>query len=124
MKTMEPAALDYPARTLEVMDLVGNKWTLLVTYRLGEGVMRFADLKRRAHPISSKMLTQTLRELQRFGMVERTVITTTTPPSVEYALTELGRSFLAAASVICAWTRENIEALDNASRAMDQALAG
>ena len=122
METKEPASLDYPARTLEVMDLVGNKWTLLVTYRLGEGMMRFSDLKRRAHPISSKMLTQTLRELQRFGMVERSVVVATTPPSVEYALTDLGRSFLSAASVICAWTRDNIEALDRASRMAEQAV--
>ncbi len=103
----------YAARTLEIMDLVGDKWTLLVTYRLGAHAMRFAELKRHAHPISAKMLTQTLRGLERFGLVTRTVLSTT-PPSVEYALTNLGRSFLDAASVICAWTRDNVDALEAA----------
>lgn len=57
------------------------------------------------------MLTQTLRGLELFGMVSRTVFATT-PPSVEYELTELGQSFLAAASVICGWTRDNLDVLE------------
>lgn len=107
---MQPS---YHPRTLEVMDLVGDKWTLLVTYRLGATSMRFSDLRRRAEPISAKMLSQTLRRLESFGMVGRTVLGTK-PPSVEYRLTKLGVSFLSAASVICAWTRDNIEQLDRA----------
>ena len=95
------------------MDLVGDKWTLLVTYRLGERPMRFADLKRAAHPISSKMLTQTLRGLERFGMVHR-IILPTAPPGVEYRLSDLGGSFLEAASTICAWTRDHRATLEKA----------
>ncbi len=109
----------YHPRTLEVMDLVGDKWTLLVTYRLGAEAMRFSDLRRHAQPISAKMLSQTLRRLESFGLVRRTVLATT-PPSVEYRLTDLGVSFLAAASVICGWTRDNIEALDQAHEAFAQ----
>ncbi|MFK4794969.1 winged helix-turn-helix transcriptional regulator [Sphingobium sp. ZW T5_29] len=111
METIETPG--YHPRTLEVMDLVGDKWTLLVTYRLGGERMRFSELRRQAEPISAKMLSQTLRRLESFGMVGREVINTK-PPSVEYRLTELGGSFLSAASVICAWTRDNIVALDRA----------
>lgn len=100
-------AADYSGLTLEIMDLVGDKWTLLVVYTLGEGPMRFSELRRRAAPVSQKMLTQTLRGLERHGMVDRAGLPTT-PPQVEYSLTPLGRSFLATASVICAWTRDNI----------------
>lgn len=114
------ATSNYRGQTLEIMELVGNKWTLLLTYRLGERALRFSDLKRLAHPISSKMLTQTLRELERFGMINRSVISTT-PPSVEYELTELGRTFLSAASVICAWTRDNSEALEAARKRYEAA---
>ena len=98
---------------LQILELVGNKWTMLVTYRLGEAAMRFSDIKRYAAPISSKMLTQTLRQMERFGLVSREVLPTT-PPSVEYKLTELGRTFLGAVSGICGWIGENREALERA----------
>ena len=102
-----------PQTALEILEMVGNKWTMLVTYRLGEGAMRFSDLKRCATPISSKMLTQTLRELERFGMVSREVLPTM-PPSVEYQLTDLGRSFLGAVSTICSWIGDNHLAIGRA----------
>ncbi|HWV13747.1 MAG TPA: helix-turn-helix domain-containing protein [Sphingobium sp.] len=102
-----------PQTALEILELVGNKWTMLVTYRLGDGAMRFSDLKRCAGPISSKMLTQTLRELERFGMVSREVLPTM-PPSVEYRLTDLGRSFLKTVSGICDWIGDNHEAVEQA----------
>ena len=97
----------------EILDMVGNKWTMLVTYRLGDAAMRFSDLKRCAAPISPKMLTQTLRELEQFGLVTRDVLPTT-PPSVEYQLTELGRTFLGAVSTICGWIGDNRDALEEA----------
>ncbi|AGH51014.1 MULTISPECIES: winged helix-turn-helix transcriptional regulator [Sphingomonadales] len=111
---------DFPALTLEIMDLVGDKWTLLLVYTLGEGAMRFSELKRRASPISQKMLTQTLRGLERHGMVDRSVLPTA-PPQVEYALTGLGRTFLSAASVICQWTKDNLEELQAARTHFDSA---
>ena len=112
------ASAAYHPLTLEIMDLVGDKWTLLITYTLGEGPQRFAELKRRASPISAKMLSQTLRGLECYGMVSRTVAPTS-PPSVEYALTPLGASFLDAASVICAWTKNNMEELAAARQAFN-----
>jgi len=102
-----------PQTALEILEMVGNKWTMLVTYRLGEGAMRFSDLKRCATPISSKMLTQTLRELESFGMVSREVLPTM-PPSVEYRLTDLGKSFLGAVSTICSWIGDNHQAIERA----------
>jgi DNA-binding HxlR family transcriptional regulator len=108
----------YPQLTLEIMDLVGNKWTLLLVYGLAGGPLRFSELKRYAAPISQKMLTQKLRELERFGMIERTVWPTT-PPKVDYALTDLGTSFLDAASIICEWTRNNLVNLNNARMAFE-----
>ena len=113
----------YPALTMEIMDLVGDKWTLLLVYTLGDGALRFSELRRRAHPISQKMLTQTLRGLERYGMVDRRVLPTA-PPQVEYDLTTLGRSFLTAASVICSWTRDNIAQLEAArSRFVKERMA-
>jgi DNA-binding HxlR family transcriptional regulator len=113
---------DYPPLTLEIMDMVGDKWTLLVVYTLGEGSLRFAELRRRAAPVSQKMLTQTLRALQRHGMVNRKVLPTA-PPQVEYTLTRLGRTFLAAAGVICKWTRDNLDELEAARKTFDRQRA-
>lgn len=109
---------DYPALTLEIMDLVGDKWTLLLVYTLGDGPLRFSELRRRAMPISQKMLSQTLRGLERHGMVDRTVLPTA-PPQVEYALTDLGRTFLSAARVICQWTKDNLDELQQARTRFD-----
>ncbi|WP_227688747.1 winged helix-turn-helix transcriptional regulator [Sphingopyxis yananensis] len=110
----------YPKLTLEIMDLVGNKWTLLLVYQLAERTQRFSELRRNMAPISQKMLTQKLRELERYGMVDR-FVWPSTPPKVEYALTDLGRSFLGAASVICDWTRGNVEELAAARASFDAA---
>lgn len=109
---------DYPALTLEIMDLVGDKWTLLLVYTLGDGALRFSELRRRAMPISQKMLSQTLRGLERHGMVDRNVLPTA-PPQVEYALTDLGRTFLSAAKVICQWTKDNLAELQEARARFD-----
>lgn len=109
---------DYPPLTLEIMELVGDKWTLLLVYTLGDGPLRFSELRRRAMPISQKMLSQTLRGLERHGMVSRKV-QPTAPPQVEYALTELGRTFLSTASIICQWTRDNLAELQAARARFD-----
>lgn len=80
--------------TLElVMDLIGGKWKSMVIYHLRKGGLRSSDLMRRLNGISNKMFTQTVRELERAGIVERTVFPVV-PPKVEYRLTELGISAL------------------------------
>ena len=117
--TMSSTMEDYPKLTIEIMGLVADKWSLLTVYILGEGALRFSELRRRAVPISQKMLTQTLRVLERHGLVVRRVLPTA-PPQVEYSLSPLGRSFLSAASVICAWTRDNLAEVDAARQRFDQ----
>lgn len=104
---------NYSELTLEIMDLVGNKWTLLLVYQLSEGSKRFSELKRSMAPITQKMLTQKLKELARYGMIDR-LVWPSSPPKVEYSLTPLGLSFLEAAKVICEWTRQNITELEAA----------
>lgn len=76
----------------EMLARLGDKWTVLVIMMLGDTPKRFSDLKRSVVGISQRMLTLTLRALERDGIVERTVHPTV-PPKVEYALTDLGRSF-------------------------------
>ena len=78
----------------EVLARVGDKWTVLVVNLMGSGPKRFSEIKREVGGISQRMLTLTLRALERDGLVTRTV-TPSIPPRVDYALTDLGRSLLA-----------------------------
>lgn len=77
--------------TRELLDRIGDRWTVLVIGTLGEGPRRFSEIARAVDGVSQKMLTQTLRALERDGMVTRTVYPEI-PPRVEYALTDLGAS--------------------------------
>src|SRR6201746_2534405 len=77
----------------EVLSRVGDKWTVLVVSTLGDGPKRFNELRRALGSISQRMLTLTLRALERDGLVTRTVFPTV-PPRVDYELTDLGRSLL------------------------------
>src|ERR1044071_6505334 len=77
----------------EVLARVGDKWTILVVGELGNGPRRFSEIRRALGSISQRMLTLTLRSLERDGLAKRTVFPTV-PPKVEYALTPLGRSLL------------------------------
>src|ERR1700733_16190049 len=77
----------------ETLSRVGDKWSLLIVSILSDTPLRFNELRRRIDGISQRMLTRTLRELERDGLVTRTV-TPTTPPSVEYELTDLGHTLM------------------------------
>jgi DNA-binding HxlR family transcriptional regulator len=90
----------------ELFDRIGDTWTLLIVLNLGAGKQRFSELKRRVGGISQRMLTQTLRHLERDGMLTRTVFPTN-PPSVEYELTALGFSMLDAIRALVEWTAAN-----------------
>lgn len=87
----------------DVMDNIGGKWNSLMILSLAEGPLRFSQLRRLIPDISQRMLTQTLRDLQRDGYLSRTVYPTQ-PPSVEYGLTDLGRSFLTVLRPIVDWS--------------------
>lgn len=102
-------------RTLE---RVGDTWSLVVIHRLGSGPYRFSELKRQIPDISQRMLSRTLRFLERDGLVTRTVYPTN-PPSVEYALTEMGHSMVAAVQPLIEWTGRHRDELVAARDAYD-----
>src|SRR5581483_6926980 len=102
----------------EVLARVGDKWTVLVVSALGEGPKRFNELRRSLGSISQRMLTLTLRALERDGLVTRTVFPTI-PPRVDYELTRLGRSLLAPVRALGSWARHNRPAIVAARRRFD-----
>ena len=104
----------------EVLSRVGDKWTVLVVETLGSGPKRFNELRRALGSISQRMLTLTLRALERDGLVTRTVFPTI-PPRVDYELTRLGRSLLEPVNGLSAWARANRVAMDAARRKFDEA---
>jgi DNA-binding HxlR family transcriptional regulator len=107
--------LDPRCGSRRVPDLIADKWTALVIHVLTRGgTMRFGALQRTIGGISQKMLTQTLRGLERNGLVERTVYPTV-PPKVEYDLTPLGRSLEEPLGAICRWAEEHAAEMDAAA---------
>jgi DNA-binding HxlR family transcriptional regulator len=107
----------------EVLARVGDKWTVLVVTVLGDGAKRFNELRRALGSISQRMLTLTLRGLERDGLVTRTVFPTI-PPRVEYELTKLGHSLLAPVSGLGLWARQNQAAIQDARRRFDRGREG
>jgi DNA-binding HxlR family transcriptional regulator len=104
----------------EVLSRVGDKWTILVVGELGNGPKRFNEIRRALGSISQRMLTLTLRGLERDGLVTRTVFPTV-PPKVEYDLTRLGCSLLEPVNGIGLWARQNRAAMEEARRRFDAA---
>ncbi|WP_035616021.1 helix-turn-helix domain-containing protein [Haloferula sp. BvORR071] len=90
----------------DVLDCIGNRWSLLVLLNLSPGTLRFSVLKRAIGDISQRMLSQTLRSLERDGYISRTVYPTV-PPKVEYCLTDLGHSLLEKIEPLLRWADEN-----------------
>jgi DNA-binding HxlR family transcriptional regulator len=103
----------------EVLARVGDKWTILVVGMLGDGPKRFNQIRRGLGSISQRMLTLTLRALERDGLATRTVYPTI-PPRVEYELTKLGRSLLEPVSGLGTWARQNRTAIEEARRRFDR----
>ena len=89
-----------------VLARVGDKWSMFIVMLLGDGPVRFNELKRRVHGISQRMLSLTLRNLERDGLVSRTV-TPSVPVRVDYALTDLGRSLAVPVRELGLWARAN-----------------
>src|SRR5215208_7314618 len=104
----------------EVLARVGDKWTVLVVSLLGDGPKRFNEIRRGLGSISQRMLTLTLRALERDGLVTRTVYPTI-PPRVDYELTRLGHSLLQPVSGLGLWARQNRSAIEAARRRFDAA---
>jgi DNA-binding HxlR family transcriptional regulator len=101
-----------------VLARVGDKWSMLVVMLLGDGPRRFNEIKRMVGGISQRMLTLTLRGLERDGLVTRTVFPTV-PPRVDYALTELGRSLRAPVTALGSWARTHQTTIEAARQRFD-----
>lgn len=97
----------------QVLDLIGDKWTVMVVGALSKGPMRFNSLMRLIGAVSHRMLTITLRSLERDGLVKRTAYPTI-PPKVEYELTKLGRSLIAPLKTLATWAQRNRQAIEAA----------
>lgn len=108
--------------TRQLLDRVGDKWSILLLGMLGEGEMRFSALKRRVDGISQKMLAQTLRTLERDGLISRHV-EPTVPVSVTYAITPLGRELLGALQWLIDWAETRMGAVAEAQIAYDLRMA-
>ena len=113
---------DCPA-TREILNRVGDKWSVLVVVLLGDASRRFNELRRSIDGISQRMLTTTLRGLERDGLVKRTVYPTN-PPQVDYALTKLGRTLLTPVSVLAGWAQGHRAEVQRARESFDTAKSG
>lgn len=105
-----------------ILSQVGDKWTVLVIVVLNRGPRRFNEIKRNITGISQQMLTRTLKALERDGMVVRTTFPTT-PPQVQYELSDLGRSLAEPVRALGIWVRDNIAEIE-AARQRYEAKAG
>jgi DNA-binding HxlR family transcriptional regulator len=105
-------------RISQLLARVGEKWSMLVVMLLREGPRRFNDIKRNTTGISQQMLTRTLRGLERDGIVTRTIFPTS-PPQVEYRLTELGTSMSEPVLAFGQWVREHLDEFDVARQRYD-----
>jgi len=102
----------------ETLARIGDKWTLLVVELLADGPMRFNEMRRTIGNISQRMLTLTVRGLERDGLVTRTVYPTI-PPRVEYELTRLGRTLREPVIALAEWARKNLPTMAEARKAFD-----
>jgi len=124
--------MEMPADTLpeipgcrgrEILGRIGDKWSLYVVHLLGTGTKRFTELRRQINGITPRMLTVTIRSLERDGLVSRTVYPVI-PPRVEYALTPLGHSLLQAVTTLLTWADAHADEINAARVRYDRANSG
>ena len=114
-----PDAFDAQCPTRRVLDRIGDKWAVLILISLDEGTLRFNALRRRIDSISQKMLSQTLKSLERDGLVRREVFATV-PVTVEYSLTDLGHNLAGTVHQLTLWAEANIAAIEAAQQRYDR----
>src|SRR5947209_11167551 len=118
-----PSVMDAQCPSRLVLDRIADKWTALIIQILARGTLRYSALQREIGDISQKVLTQTLRSLERDGLVRRKVYDNATP-KVEYALTTLGRTLIEPLQGLCRWSEKHLAELQaNRSRAKAKAVA-
>lgn len=113
--SLNPNVCNAECPSRQVLDLIADKWTAIIIYRLSQGTKRYSELQREINGISQKMLTQTLRRLERDGIVERKVYAVI-PPMVEYSLTPLGQTLIEPLCKLCKWAETNIPEIEAARR--------
>lgn len=106
----------------DILSSIGDKWTVLIVVTLSKGPMRFNEVRRQVGGISQRMLTLTLRGLERDGLATRTVYPTV-PPRVDYALTELGKTLIPPIKAVAGWAIEHREEVADARSNFDAAKA-
>jgi DNA-binding HxlR family transcriptional regulator len=111
-----PGDPDCPVRG--ILDRLGDKWTTLVITNLSEGKLRFSEIKKRIPDISQRMLTESLRSLERDGVLLRTVYPSS-PPRVEYSLSSLGKSLLPLVNALVSWALAHRSEIHNARASYD-----
>ena len=120
-KSSPASVMDAQCPSRLVLDRIADKWTALIIQLLSKKTMRYAELQREIGGISQKMLTQTLRSLERDGLVDRKVYPVV-PPKVEYSLSRLGRTLIEPLRALCRWSEKHLPELQaNRARARAQA---
>jgi len=115
---IDPARADHCRVVAAVLDRIGDKWTIMVVSVLTEGPARFTTIMREIGGITHRMLTLTLRGLERDGLVKRTAYATV-PPRVEYELTQMGRTLTTTLIPLAQWSEANWEAIRIAQKRHD-----
>lgn len=109
-KSTQPIEFDQPCPIRDVLDRIGDQWSLLILESLKDRILRFNELHREIGDISRQVLSRTLKRLENDGYISRTLYPEV-PPRVDYALTELGRSFLVPMQQLVQWADSNHEAI-------------
>ena len=122
MALLAPNVYDANCSTRQVLDVIADKWSTLIVGLLAHQTLRFTELHRLIGGISQKMLTQTLRNLERDGLVQRRVYAQV-PPRVEYALTPLGQTLCESITAIINWSENHIEDVIAARQSYDRRIA-
>ncbi|AOR65950.1 Transcriptional regulator, HxlR family [Pectobacterium wasabiae CFBP 3304] len=105
-ENLDDAAFDHPCPIRDVLDRIGDRWSLLILEALAEKTLRFNELSRHIDDISRQMLSRTLKRLEADGFIDRTIYAEV-PPRVEYSLTALGHSFLQPMQLLIQWADQN-----------------
>ena len=118
-KAMTGNSYDPQCPTRQVLDRIGDKWTVLVLILLRNGPVRFNELRRRVAGVSQKMLSHTLKSMERDGLVHRRAIATV-PVTVEYSITPLGQTLVKLVDQLRLWAEQNLGAVQVAQRHYDK----
>ncbi len=115
----EPDVFNANCPTQRALETIADKWSVIVIYALSKGTRRYSELQRLIGGVSQKMLTQTLRKLERDGLVERHVYPVV-PPKVEYSLTPLGETLTELLKAVCKWAETHLDELEAARMRYDE----